>query len=339
MDTNVWVHKTNLLRTALGAALINSLLRLEGLLGLPEVVEEEIVKHTVKLGGKSATRIREDLRRIEGLIGWVEEYAPPAEDQFEASAKERLQEFEGLLKRVPYNCEQAKSAHRRVMDESPPNSPKSQQYKDSVIWEAVRELSQTHTVHFVTEDKAFFENGEPDRGLASNLREECEVEGRDIYVYHSLESYLESLKEAVPSLDHGSIAEAVDTAIIDDLAQIASDQEFELGELLYWRISPFLTENPEALALSFELVYRALVFSPSEQGEEIEEAKLVTKGDCLYNLRQNIASDVRKDSVEFFGPKGDLIAGKSVSYIYPGGNVAAARGRPGKPYTLRIPVD
>jgi hypothetical protein len=50
LDTNVWVHKTNLLRTALGAALINSLWRLEGLLGLPEVVEEEIAKNTVKLG-------------------------------------------------------------------------------------------------------------------------------------------------------------------------------------------------------------------------------------------------------------------------------------------------
>ncbi len=337
MDTNVWV-KTNLLRTALGAALINSLWRLEGLLGLPEVVEEEIVKNTVKLRGKSATRIREDLRRIEGLIGWVEEYVPPTEAQFEASTKERLQEFEVLLKRVPYNFQQAKSAHRRVMDESPPNSPKSQQYKDSVIWESVRELSQTHTVHFITEDKAFFENGEPDRGLASNLREECEREGSDIYVYQSLESYLVSLKEAVPPLDRRSIAEAVDTAIIDDLAQIASDQEFELGKLLEWRISPFLTENSEELAVSFELVYRALVFSPSEPGAEIEEAKLVTKGDCLYNLRQNIASDVRKESVKFFGAQGDLIAGKSMSYIY-GGFVSAARGRPGKPYTLRIPID
>jgi hypothetical protein len=53
LDTNIWVYKTSLLRTALGAALINYLVRLKGVLGLPEVVEEEIVKQTAKFGAET----------------------------------------------------------------------------------------------------------------------------------------------------------------------------------------------------------------------------------------------------------------------------------------------
>jgi predicted nucleic acid-binding protein len=102
LDTNIWVYKTSLLRTALGAALINSLLRVDGLLGLPEIVEEEIIKHTVKAGHESAAQIIGNYGEIARLVGWVDEYLPPTGPQFEASARERLQEFEGLLKRVPY---------------------------------------------------------------------------------------------------------------------------------------------------------------------------------------------------------------------------------------------
>jgi hypothetical protein len=102
-------------------------------------------------------------------------------------------------------------------------------------------------------------------------------------------------------------------------------------------MSAFLTENPDTLALSFELVHRALVVLTSEEGEEIE-ATLLTKGECSYNLRRNTASDVRKDSVVLLSPEGDLIEGKGVSYIYTGG-LAEPGGRRGRPYTLREPVD
>lgn len=115
-----------------------------------------------------------------------------------------------------------------MMEETPPNGHRNQQYKDYVIWEAVRELSQTHIVHFATEDKAFFENHNPGKGLVQSI-EECEAEDKDIFAHSSLESFLESLDEAVPPLDYQTIAEAVDIAVIDDLAQIASDKTVRVG--------------------------------------------------------------------------------------------------------------
>src|SRR5687767_1960869 len=108
------------------------------------------------------------------LMGSADDYQVPSEAEFEESAKSRLQELNSLLRRVPFTLEHAKSALKRVNDETPPNGPKNQQFKDSAIWEAVIELSETYPVHFVTEDKGFFEGREIRRGLAQALKAECE---------------------------------------------------------------------------------------------------------------------------------------------------------------------
>ena len=65
LDTNVWVYKTSLLRSVLGAVLANSLVRLDAVVGLPDVVEVELVKHAVKVGTEATARIRRDLKKVE----------------------------------------------------------------------------------------------------------------------------------------------------------------------------------------------------------------------------------------------------------------------------------
>ncbi len=81
------MYKTRLLRTPLGAALANAVLRVDGLLGLPQIVEDEIVKQTVRVGSEAAAHIRENMSSIEILLGWVDEFAVPEDDAFERSAR------------------------------------------------------------------------------------------------------------------------------------------------------------------------------------------------------------------------------------------------------------
>ena len=72
-------------------------------------------------------------------MGYRDTYSPPGEGRFETGARERLRELEHLLIRVPHDSRQLRSAFERVVAETPPNGPKNQQYKDSVIWEAAVE--------------------------------------------------------------------------------------------------------------------------------------------------------------------------------------------------------
>ncbi len=336
LDTNIWVYRTSLLRTPLGAAFINALIRLEGRLGLPEVVEEEIIKHTVRAGQKAAAQMIENARKIERLIGWAEPSwsAGPTVTQFESSARARLLELDALIERVPFNLEQARSALQRVMDETPPNGSGNQQYKDSVIWEAALDLSKEYSVHFVTQDKAFFENRDPRKGLASDLNKDCAPEDRSISVHYGMESYLESTRETVPPLDYGRLASEIDRAIRKDLARVASEQDFELGELGDSAVSVFLTENANVLALSFELVHRASVVLPSGD----IAARLVTKGECSYNLSQDSVFDIRKSSVELLDQEGNLIDEKIVGHFYVYAPFIGEESRR-RPYTLHQRLD
>ena len=49
LDTNIW-RRNPLLKNPLGAALLFSLRRTGACIGLPEVIEDEIVKNIVKMG-------------------------------------------------------------------------------------------------------------------------------------------------------------------------------------------------------------------------------------------------------------------------------------------------
>ena len=338
LDTNVWVYQTWLLRTALGTALTHSLVRLQGTLGLPEVVEMELVKQTVKVGMELVNAIMAGASRLSKLTGSVGEYMHlfHTEDSLETAAKRRLEELDHLIKRVPFTFDHVRSALRRVMDETPPNGTKNQQYKDSAIWEAVLELSREHAVHFVTEDKGFFVERNPKKGLARNLKQEADAVGGGIIIHPDLRSCLEALKEDVPPLDQEELAAAVDRAVIEDLRKFAAEREFELGGLVVSSVSTFLTERTNVLAMSFELIHDAS-FIPLEGGMPVDASLLVT-GECSFDMLQKSASDVRLDQVRLLDPEGDNVAGKAVTYLYGGG---ASVGNPlrSRPYAIKLPLN
>ncbi len=337
LDTSVWVSQAWLLRTALGAALTHSLVRLKGTLGLPEVVEMEIVKHTVKAGRESVDKINAEASKLSKLTGVVGDYMHllHTEDSLEAAAKKRLQELDYRIERVPFTFDHARSALVRVMDEAPPNGTKNQQYKDSAIWEAVLELSRERAVHLVTEDKGFFADRNPKKGLAHNLKQEADAVG-GITAHPNLRSCLEAFKEDVPPLDPRELAAAADRAVIEDLRKFAADREFELGDLADSSVSTFLTERTNVLAMSFELTHEASFVTP-EGGPPVDASLLVT-GECSFDMVQKSASDVRLDQVSLLDQEGDLVAGKAVTYLY--GRGASAGGPPRSwPYAIKLPLN
>ncbi|HVF01457.1 MAG TPA: PIN domain-containing protein [Rubrobacteraceae bacterium] len=337
LDTNVWVYRTLLLRTALGAALTHSLVRLQGTLGLPEVLEMEIVKHTVREGRKSVDAITRGVSRLSKLTGLVGDHAHLVytEVTLKEAAKKRLEELCHLIERVPFTFDHARSALERVMDGTPPNGPDNQQYKDSAIWEAVLELSRERVVHFVTKDMGFFADRKPGKGLAHNLKEEADAVGAGIIAHHNLRTCLEALNEDVTPLDPEELAAAANRAVIEDLREIAANQEFELADLTQYSVSTFLTESTNVLAMSFELTYEASVV-PTEEGPLID-ASLVVTGECSFDIPLKSASDVRLDWVRLLDPEGALVPGKAISYLYGGAHL----GSPPKtwPYEFKFPLN
>jgi PIN domain len=332
LDTNIWV-KNPLLRDPLGAALLFAIRQMNGYIGLPEIVEQEIIKNVARTGHQAVESIHAAYRTVLILTGAADDYRVPSEADFESSAIKRLDELQPLIKRVPFTLEHAKSALKRVNDESPPNNSKNQQFKDSAIWEAVLQLSESFAVHLGTEDKGFFEGRDYRGGLAKVLRDDCEARERCVFVYPDLKSLLSALRETVPALETAALAQTISDAIRSEVTNFGLSKDYGISGMRAFSISPFLTERSEVLAIGFEITYEALdLMDSSSDWTDYVKAK----GDCLYSLSEKTVTNPRIGSIEYRKSSGETVGPKGQTTIFGVGGITL--GRKQKTYSLKTPL-
>jgi hypothetical protein len=263
-----------------------------GYIGLPEIVEKEILKKVTRDGLDANERIKKDFDLVEQFTGSKRRYSLPTEDEFEKGVLDRLTDLNKLLIRVPFTFGQAQSALDRNISELPPKD-----YRDSAIWEAILDLSRTYEIYFVTRDKRFFKDQRPSRGLADNLLEDCVKDGGVILAFYDLAQCLKEIREQVPPIDPEMIAFAIDSSIREDLRKRAASKDFELGTMLGHKTDHFETENPDILSVRFALTYE--MSDVSQEEAERAEASLLAGGDCSYDVDSETASDILFDTLEY----------------------------------------
>src|SRR5207249_2739195 len=115
-----------------------------------------------------------------------------------------------LIERVPITLEHVHSALDRVNSETPPNGPKNQQFKDSLIWEAALDLATRGTVRLITADGGFFEQRSTANGaLATVLRQECNARGADLHIHATIQDCVAPMRENVPPPDYDAMASRI----------------------------------------------------------------------------------------------------------------------------------
>ncbi|HEY9864537.1 MAG TPA: PIN domain-containing protein [Candidatus Obscuribacterales bacterium] len=339
IDTNIWCQDSNLLlKTAMGSALLYILKQSNGKIGFPEIIEEEIIRNTVKIGIESVEAINKNFETIKLLMSSIKPYELPEKDQIEAIVIERLAELEELIIRIPFTLEHAKSALRRVNEKTQPNGENNQQFKDSAIWEAILTLLDSYIVHFITSDNQFFRNKKREtEELADNLQTDCYNRGGNVYIYNNIATCLEKLQKEVPPLDISNIIFKIDNAINFKLRrELLTEVGFEITELAkeISLVLPFFTEFKDKLALSFELSYNCVDIQ-NAGGNERKNAILRIKGSCLYEFNTQILSNLEIDFERIYWeePSGEL-GRRGVVYAS-----AVIGGLERINYTFREPVD
>ncbi len=119
LDSNIW-RSSHLLKTPIGAALIFSVKQSNGVIGLPEVVENEVMKQIGRMGNEAIENVNKNFRTIEILLGSRPDYTIPTDSDLQTSVTNRFAELDNLLKRVPFTLNHAKAAMERVNSELPP---------------------------------------------------------------------------------------------------------------------------------------------------------------------------------------------------------------------------
>jgi len=297
IDTNLWRSQL-MLRTAEGVALLHYLRQSNSVLGMPEIIEREIVKQAIAAGTEFVEKIETNLEMLKLLTGSPTSsriaYNIPTVDEIETQARSRLKELTSFTIQIPFTPTHALAALDRVNSGLPPNGPKNQQYKDSAIWEAILELARMHRIYFLTNDKGFYKELEkPGKGLADNLAAECHAMNGTVRIYRDLSSCLEDLQKHASPLDQTVLATAIERHLVaSSLENVAAERNYRLTrELLHVSISTFATETFDTLALTFELTYRLSDLMENEDTPRLEPT-LTTQGNCFYNQTNGEVSGV-----------------------------------------------
>lgn len=311
IDANIWLKDSNLLlKTAIGSAFLYLLKRIDGKIGLPSILEEEITRNIILKGVSAAEAIQKNFKTISVIMGSHSLYTVPDQAEINSAVQARITELEILFHRIPFSFAHAESALKKINEKLPPND-NNQQFKDSAIWEAILELINSYTVHFVTEDKAFYKGRQSQiDNLANNLRSDCQKRGGMVHIYPDMASCLKVIQKEIPPLDSTSLIVEIDRNLNAQLKiDLAREVGFEVSGLAVElsSVSPFFTEDQNKLALTFELCYQC--YDVENTGiEERLNAVLKAKGDCFYEVDTNIISEIDLDfqRIHWSEPSGEL---------------------------------
>lgn len=305
IDTNIFIYKTKLLKTPLATSLLYLLKTQNGFLAIPEILEYELNKHFRKNVIKAMDQIRNSYNEIEILMGVRDDYKLPNDQNIEERVSKRLAELNQFIIRHPFTIDNAKAALKRVIDEIPPNGPKNQQFKDSVLWENLLELSNDYNAHFITQDTGYFENCKPENGLSSVLKPE--IQDKAIRVYFELTDFLDTFRVATPGIDYEKLAELIYHSLEEPFKEFCIEKGYVVGSMEKCSITPYLTEDPQKIAIDYELVFNVLTQRPDNP--DAEEILAFVRGDTNFLINKFQLDEIPLLGIEFYNHDGQQLPG------------------------------
>jgi len=330
IDTSIWIE-TRLLRSPLGAGLLYEIYRNNLKIYLPEIIEMEIMKNTIKTGIEACERIKKGYELIEILCGERDDYRLPDENQIEAAILKRLQQLKPVIERTPFEFSHAKAALIRVMYGTPPNGPKNQQFKDSCIWETIKELASDNVVYFITEDKAFFNENNYNKGINNIL--ESELDGKKVVIYSKIESFLDKMRQEQPAFDSDRIADLIKEKVEKMLPDSQMKNWVQINSISDKSIKAFLTEEPNSIAMSFRIEFTLTLLDPMSNSHT--EGKGVIEGEGTLLVKNCSINNIQLKTISTYNLGGDLLS-RSVTIC---GGSGAVIGRKVVPFRRKHPLN
>lgn len=297
LDTNVWRGEI-LLRSALGASLLYAARRAGIRLGLPEVVETELRVVAQQAGVEAADRVDKELDNLRRWLGVAPRFNKPPEDEFRKAVDNRLIELADFLVRSPLTEDVSRAALERVVHKQPPNT-RVEQYRDSLIWEAVLEWAAEFELHLVSADKAFYEGHSYGGGIAKALQAEVDERGLEVHLHRDLASVLEAFGDAVEDFPYEDIIPQLEVEVEVDLSDHIGS--LEVAPVSH-DLTAYLTERADILSIAFTIAFA--MFDPSGNNERADEENSMVEvdGECEFDLRDNELTRVTVHGYDVSGP-------------------------------------
>lgn len=309
-----------MLRSHLAASLIYLLEQHEAKLGLPEVVEIEVNDHLRVTSNKSIAAATAALERMRMVFGEAPDPEMPDASALGPALERRVSELGSLVLRVPIEHRHHVAAGEMVLAGVAPNAPKSQQFKDCLLWQAIVDLNHDYKVMLVSNDSGFY----AERGTSELHGDLSRIAG-DVRMVRTIEDTVGLLQQTVPVLNLDPIFEAVDEELRPQVAAIGAPRGLEVEGLNNAAADTFVTGKPGETLVVFEITHDLV-------GPGDEFARAITEGEVL--VRAGAVTHMRLESMELevYGESGFQPAGRSV-FLSSTDSVGARKRK----HQLRVP--
>lgn len=297
LDTNVWI-KHQLLTSPTAAALLHAVERLNGHIGVPEIVSMELPEVLARLVEEATHKALTQVELIARVMGKTSSFVGPSREEVFTAVDSRLQNLKTLLEELPFSLELVKSALARVVRGSPPNSLSNEQFRDSLILEIALAAGRDYDVHFITGDKGFFQERKLKKGAAVEIRSLISEQGLAVSIYADLAECVDRLAPTSPEIDSEKALLQIAGAIASEVNSESEKRLFSVSLVRADKLILSATKNPGIVSASFDLLY---VLDSLPQGETLgrQNAHLQVLGDCYYDFNHDIVSKSSLDQLCF----------------------------------------
>jgi hypothetical protein len=325
LDSNVWI-KEGLLRSSVAAAFLFALRKRDSHILLPKIVRSEVEERVIAECQVIVGRIDKDLVSFQALTGSKPGLEWPSSEKLSKLIAARFDELSTLLRECQHDPPKMGRALNRVISRVAPSHHK-EQFRDSLIWETVVEISHADDVALITDDSDFYG---PSKDLHPLLAEEIRLEKLNLEVFRDIDSYLKSVSHEELRPDLNLISRLLDDSLRPGVAASVSRWDIVLIEVTKYQITPFATEKPNQLAIRFDMTYSGIKQpAGSVSGDPV--SIVVSSGTCMYDLDKSLVRDVHTPLITALGPDGREL-NKAATFYMSGG---ISIGLPRIPHTVR----
>ncbi|WP_147945299.1 PIN domain-containing protein [Microbispora sp. CSR-4] len=295
IDTNEWI-RLKWLGSPIGLTFISALRNnSSAVLAIPEVLELELDKHRSEAARSLLDKLVASTAEIATVTGnsTAGGMVTLTVEDIEVAIRGRQTSLKGKIIYPSMEMGEVRRALVRVNAETPPNSSRKQQMKDSLLWEACITLSDRYKVLFVTGDGDFYTDRQPRKGLAANLAVETPVEEGRLLVFEALEEVMRYLAPDSPvPLDSNEIAGIDFEELVATQAQEALERSAIMtifGRVEFRGVVPsyFKTEIPHVFAVSFSAFFYAYRDVNGGKTEEV-----AVKGESRLDTRTGMIEPI-----------------------------------------------
>lgn len=297
IDTSVW--RANIfLNSPAWAAIRFYLYQSKARIGMPEVIRREVEEQTEAALMDAIRKVRENHEYLLRVFGQMKELVLPDEDSVRSKAKSIIDALGIEIIDMPLSLESARSSFEKILKKMAPSAKNSQQFKDGVVWADCLALAERDHVVLVTNDKAFFEQNDPAKGVAKNLLDESERTTHKVRLFSRIDELMVEVRIPHPEIPIEYIIDNLLDA--DDVAlKICSHNGFAVRALASSKYRIFATERPNVVYISFEITYSCRDVTD----EHRDEALLTITGETDYNTDSKNIGHIRRsgDILKFKG--------------------------------------